>query len=428
MKKLPLLFLTAAFVFLLNSCSLEENVSNVPQTEGLEYVSRVIPPEMAIAELESVIENIYGGTKAGLIFSADDLQVFGGVSTKAGDMVLPDTAVYVLNFPDESGYAVMAAQSCMSTPVFCVTESGALTSSDLFEALSLLESGDGAAVFDEEMFVPMMLASSAVNQYNNPVEINPEYVIIDNPVFVDYYYQTVQKIGPLLETKWYQYWPFNSYLPKNAPVGCVTIATAQILAYNEYGSTRGIDFDWDLMKTVCPYYDHSVSGLPAANQAVSDFVEILGLYDYCRIKYAEDSTGTSSGNADGAKRAFEKFGYKNVRKYLGFEKADKNRVISMLNNYYPVFAAGQLGTNSGHAWVIDGLLIRNKKRFANNELLGTENLFHINWGWNGVSDGYYNQGVFDTTKRVDVDDNIDREDSTNVHNYTWNYRTVTYSL
>ena len=120
-------------------------------------------------------------------------------------------------------------------------------------------------------------------------------------------------------------------------------------------------------------------------------------------------------------------GYKSVKKYLGFEKADKNRAIAQLTSGFPMYMDGS-GNGSGHAWVLDGIYVR-KVYGETGNYLRTENLFHINWGWAGLDDGYYTQGVFDTSKRQGIEAGVDPNFGTgSSYNYTWNYRTITYSL
>ena len=433
-KTINHLFAIAATAMLTLSCSKIDTCETAnPATDDIhQAVSQVIPPDEAIENLAALMSDIYGGTKSTATLSPDDLQVFGGVSTKSGDVMLPDTSVYVLNFPDSAGYAVMAAQRSMSTPVFCVTESGSLSVAELHQAVSFLEQeydssdddGDADSTFVSvgEKFVPMLLAASAVNQWVLSDTVTA-YLYTGPYLKAEYIYRTVTKIGPLLETKWHQDKPFNNFRSDGAPTGCVATATAQILVYNEYGNPGGRVFDWDLMKTVCPAGpNYTNTGSPEARQAVSDFMQFVGSRSNCYIRYNDGSYGF----ADGAKRTFKNFGYKNVKKYLGFEKADKNRVISMLTNRYPVYTRGVKG-GSGHAWVIDGLYVRDKVKLSNGET-SRQNLFHINWGWHGQSDGYYSQGVFDTTNRISTENGVDENSSTTKAKYTWNYRTITYSL
>lgn len=79
----------------------------------------------------------------------------------------------------------------------------------------------------------------------------------------------------------------------------------------------------------------------------------------------------------------------------------------------------------GHAWVLDGHIYRDENSSLKSYL-------HINWGWNGDRDGYYECGVFDTTAGSFKDEEIDSNtslDSGGVEaNYFWTYRIVTYDL
>ncbi len=59
---------------------------------------------------------------------------------------------------------------------------------------------------------------------------------------------------------------------------------------------------------------------------------------------------------------------------------------------------------------------------------------HINWGWGGKCDGYYNVHDFDVSSRQFTDGVIDSQTASisdpNAcnYNYTWDIWTVTYTL
>ena len=135
----------------------------------------------------------------------------------------------------------------------------------------------------------------------------------------------------------------------------------------------------------------------------------------------------SFGYADGAKRTFNNLGYHSVHKYLGFEQADKNRAIAQLTNGFPMYMDGN-GPDGSHAWVLDGVYVR-QVYGETGDFLRTESLFHINWGFGfGLDDGYYIQGVFDTSQLQDTEAGIDWGITGGNASLTWNYRTITYSL
>ena len=335
------------------------------------------------------------------------------------------------------------AMTSAKNPVFCVTESGCITAEDFRKADEYLQSLSSLDEIEHdigsrdpyindigETFVPAIILSRVylgdlpINFSDDDEEAGDDN---DEPTRL-YDTVVVSKVGPFLETKWTQWSPFNNFLNnKDIPAGCVAIATAQILAHNEVATKDSFDghpYDWDLMKTVYNYRNIGGAGEPEAQELVSAFSKEVGKRENCRIRYKE---GSSSGYADGAKRTFKNYGYKDVRKYLGFGKKKQEKVIAQLTYGLPVYIDGLDKSWSGHAWVIDGFFVRNIYYASTGKLKEQERMFHCNWGWHGASDGYYSQGVFNTEDRIDEDE-TDTATSEYSHNYTWCYRPITYSL
>ena len=335
------------------------------------------------------------------------------------------------------------AMTSAKNPVFCVTESGCITAEDFRKADEYLQSLSSLDEIEYDMgsrdpyindigetFVPAIILSRVylgdlpINFSDDDEEAGDDN---DEPTRL-YDTVVVSKVGPFLETKWTQWSPFNNFLNnKDIPAGCVAIATAQILAHNEVATKDSFDghpYDWDLMKTVYNYRNIGGAGEPEAQELVSAFSKEVGKRENCRIRYKE---GSSSGYADGAKRTFKNYGYKDVRKYLGFGKKKQEKVIAQLTYGLPVYIDGLDKSWSGHAWVIDGFFVRNIYYASTGKLKEQERMFHCNWGWHGASDGYYSQGVFNTEDRIDEDE-TDTATSEYSHNYTWCYRPITYSL
>ena len=448
MRRHPLLIVSA--LLLAASCSVDER-SAVPPEAKLS-VSTVIPPEEALGNLDALLVDIYGQTKSGIpSYDSESLSVFGGAVTKSAESALPDTSVYIVNFVGESGFAVLAAQRVMSTPVFCVTEVGTLTSEDLCQAIQRLDetSEPTHTGFSEDTeFVPMLLAASIVNQMSengdpsgpdgNEPDTDDEDTSGENdgedgggfPGGGGISSQIVLKVDPLLKTKWHQESPFNDFQENGYYAGCVAVATGQILTYNKFGTAGGRTFDWDSLETVCHYTQYledieneeKVESSSASDALASDFMEFLGLKENCNIKYGADG---SSAFADGAKNTLVNFGYKNVSKYLSY---NGEKVIELLKKELPVYVCGRR-TNGGHAWVMDGLIVKQYVRTSTGQVFDIKNILHINWGWKGTFDGYYDEGVFNTTMRLSIEGGLDSGEVWDENrNYTMLYRTVVYSL
>lgn len=428
------LFSTVLSLAVLLLCSCEKNIDSNLLITDPSSLGNVIGLSQALTDLDDILIDINGdGTKSSnLKYSKSDITVIGASSIKRStkssstENSLPDTLLYIVNFSDNGGFAVLSANTILDVPVLCVTESGSLSEDDFVKAISFIQNAQkfkAAQNEDEEfisigkVFVPITIMSyaTALIDFGKPQIIASIYR-----------YDVLTKIEPFLKTRWDQFYPYNIFLnnPK-MPAGCVAIATAQILAHNEIGKDN---YNWTLLKTVGNINNYNESG--EAKIMVSDFIQEVGNYENCRIRYNIDGSG---GWADGAKRTFNNFRYKNVRKYYGFEKADKTRVNSHLSYGRPLYMDGS-GGGFGHAWVIDGILVRNKVNKLSDQFIKREELYHINWGWGGTCNGYYTQGVFDVSERISIETGVDLPEGSNndpsksIDNYTWNYRTIIYGL
>ena len=196
-------------------------------------------------------------------------------------------------------------------------------------------------------------------------------------------------IKPLLTTKWNQHSPYNLLCPydeKNdalSVTGCVATAMAQIMKYHEYPSA----YDWSLMKDEYDSGDES-----AAAQEVAKVMKDAGA-----SVYMEYSAIVSSANADGISEAFRNtFGYSISTELVSrasFTAQEWDELIySNLENKMPVYYGGTAididdskgylqGVEAGHGFVVDGY--------------DGKGLYHVNWGWGGLSDGFFLLSLLD---------------------------------
>ena len=196
-------------------------------------------------------------------------------------------------------------------------------------------------------------------------------------------------IKPLLTTKWNQHSPYNLLCPYDAEndalsvTGCVATAMAQIMKYHEYPSA----YNWSLMKDEYDSGDES-----AAAQEVAKVMKDAGESVY--MKY---SANGSFANADGISEAFRNtFGYSIStelvsRAYFTAQEWDE-LIYSNLENKMPVYYGGTAididdskgylqGVEAGHGFVVDGY--------------DGKGLYHVNWGWGGLSDGFFLLSLLD---------------------------------
>ncbi|MEF9924647.1 MAG: C10 family peptidase [Muribaculaceae bacterium] len=203
-----------------------------------------------------------------------------------------------------------------------------------------------------------------------------------------------QSIAPLLgTTAWNQLSPYNNLCPvmpgskEHAASGCVATATAQAMYYNQWPPkgkgnhtytsrtqkfTLSADFnttyDWAAMT---PTYNSSSS--QASNDAVAKLMYHCGVsvdMDYGR------SSGAQSTNVPYA--LYNYFDYDKgmrylMRKFYGFEEW-MSLMKNELNSNRVIIYGGNSAIG-GHQFLFDGY--------------DKNNLFHVNWGWGGTSNGYF---------------------------------------
>lgn len=198
-------------------------------------------------------------------------------------------------------------------------------------------------------------------------------------------------IPPMITTRWNQGAPYNNDCPTvgstKCVTGCVATAMAQVLKYHNYPN-KGTDkasytwnnqelsfdygnttFDWDAMTDT---YDSSSSA--ESKKAVATLMYACGVG--VKMIYGPYSSGAPSVYIPSAL-----INYFNYDKSLWLAPrslygiADwENLIYNELREGRPVLYGGQ-GSGGGHQFVCDGY---------------SENgYFHFNWGWGGMSDGYF---------------------------------------
>lgn len=200
-------------------------------------------------------------------------------------------------------------------------------------------------------------------------------------------------VEPLLgNLAWGQGKPYNALTPKvdgnQAPTGCVATAMAQVMRYHcwpsngkgngEYTikgknkqtvSIDGHSYKWITMR-------NSYSGTTSAeeNYAVARLLYDLGVA--VRMSYAKNESSAYSVYA--AMALTENFNYNQSLRAMNrvYHTSDEWEAIIQeeLQAKRPVYYAGG-SPGGGHAFVCDGY--------------DGKSLYHINWGWDGLSNGYY---------------------------------------
>ena len=210
-------------------------------------------------------------------------------------------------------------------------------------------------------------------------------------------------VEPLVTTKWNQDAPFNNFAPEytddnnntqRCATGCAATAMAQIMKFH----------NWPEQGVGHYSYEHQSFGTISSNfsEHVYDWTNMIDRYnngEYSNMqadavallmKDCGVSLNMNYGPVSGASIYSYYPAFKNYFRYTsrtvnrsGCETAEFTKIITdELQEGRPIIYCGT-GEDGGHAFVVDGY--------------DTNYFLHVNWGWGGYSDGYFDMNYMDPT-------------------------------
>lgn len=215
-------------------------------------------------------------------------------------------------------------------------------------------------------------------------------------------------VAPLLgNIEWDQTSPYNNMCPRYdsvhvAATGCVATAMAQVMAYYKYPKQ---------LKADIPGYVNRWNGIP---MEIPTITQEEGIYDWDNMlpKYNKEANATQQQKDAVAKLMYHcgaavqmNYGPESaaavsatkLAKYFGYDAdlmMDLNRSTFSLDKWMqiidtelaagrPVLYSGQ-ASDGGHQFICDGK--------------DGEGLYHINWGWSGSQNGYFDLSLLNPEK------------------------------
>ncbi len=420
MKKAFLFFVIFVFV----SCtSFEERFTQ----ENTNFTG--IPIEEALATLSDALTSLYPQTKAEDFYSAKEVITVTRADLFTDCSSSPtDTIAYVVNFVNNKGFALLAASRNIPDPVIAIVENGRMDKhlriKDAFGTKGS-SPNDTLSTFLDHLLNGYLITVHDGGGFDTGGgdDGNPPGGNSNGPWVTD------STITPMVHYVWSQSSPFNDYCPVGSdnahlPAGCVPVATAMIVAYNQAPDSLSLNnrlISWNKVHNAYYYLngDYYNTGWYYTDD-VAYMIHEIG--EICETWYHEADgwfLNEDFGFAfpDRAKEFLIDKGY-NATKYNEY---NVNYILPMLYAGKPVFIAAVSGLWTGHAWIIDGAMFQSRGS-------DTRTLLHCNWGWGGLSNGYFASGVFDLTQGP-VANNFYYDP----HNYTYLnyqfdhlYRIITY--
>ena len=466
MKKFFLLF---ALLLGMTSCNNDPELDTPnPEPDPRPALSTTVPVTEALDELYGLMDDVAADTRAGAAFDRArkirDIRVSGArAATRTGAYDLPDTLVYVVNFSDDQGFAVLGAQRSLE-PVYVLTESGTFDAAKLDAAIAAAiaeKSAPSSATRtapDPEQPVAELGTDYVYHMLADAVTAVPHIAPVDTVITYGAW-KLSSSYGPHVKVKWDQTYPFNSAMPESThwdnpyyrgryPVGCAVIAAAQIMSTlrSPYAASgQGAVYQWTDLNTVSNYtnyenftpqfYDSaklSFSMRTYTNQ-LADFLYVLGTR--AKAEYGTTGTGVTIQNMVEAFKKMDPMTYGGA-KYASYATS-RLLVRSNLEDRKPMYVRGS-SPSGGHAWVVDGYICR-KREITYEYLWGytgptqvsyseeKKYFLHCNWGYQGKNDGFYAEGVFDMSRHDSFDEEIDTNPNANLkYNFNTNNQVILY--
>ena len=319
---------------------------------GMTATARSLSPSEALQRVtgQSVSRS------AGAALASEPVMTVGSAGTPA---------LYVFNKPD-GGWMIVSADD-VAAPVIGFSDSGA------FDPVNIPDNLRGWL----ELCSEEILSASAAGA--------EPYVRTASRA------DSREQINPLVGTWWDQGSPYNNFCPlssgRSTYTGCVATAMAQIMKYHNWPDKAGdnasfsyswngetisadfsnFEFDWANMSANY-YYGYTYT--QAQTDAVAKLMQACGYS--LRMRYGSDASAAYSEQVGNALVTYFRYDagiHNEFRNYYSSSEWE-NMIYENLKNVGPMVYWG-----GAHCFVCDGYR--------------PGGYFHFNWGWSGMSDGYF---------------------------------------
>ena len=301
-----------------------------------------------------------------------------------------DTLIYVFNFKNNEGFSIIAANK-NTPPLVAVVESGHYVPGE----------ATGVAPFD----LMIRRTLDVIESHDSLPELPHHYYD---------YYELKDSCNARLITKWGQTGVYGKYC-SNGISGCVATALGQIMAYkqfppsivatvamgNDYAVGDTIALNWNNINEHIINHPGIVQSCDNVHNQIGALLREIG--DLVNMTYGENG---SSAYVSNATIALDSFGYT----YSQYSDASVSEMKLSIKDGCPVLMRGQTDNLEGHAWVADGykdfeywrqVFIAGPFGFYRpgpTVMYASTKLIHINWGWDGVCNGYFAFNSYNTAE------------------------------
>lgn len=386
MKKLFFLMLTC--VILLTACS-QEPIESVQSASNQDF--RTTEGTRSLSDALQIANDFFSQTESSTRSTRRVVESVEGISTsltRSGDDM---PALYLINYADDQGYALIGANE-QAYGIYAISDKGHFAMTDTIgnEALSDFVS---KAIYHAEA---MSYAPTVQN---------------DSLVIIGLQYQITDKVEPMLPygaAYWHQNAPYNKYCYTTdklfpQPVGCGPLCLAQLMSYyDEYVNRpywvkyEGLNLNWNDFA----YMGYNEDGTPDNDKELDNFAQCLKLLR--TLLKGEMANGQFYTDSENFLGALTQIGYENAELFSDKPLKDvmndvktfmKSGISGYLRAPLIFYGVKSQGNDKGHFWVVDGYVERRHRNLTGYPLYVTDPiLFHCIWGQQAgtsFNNGYY---------------------------------------
>lgn len=324
-----------------------------------------------------------------------------------------DTVLSVVNFADGQGFVILTDKTD-SPEILAVSDEGTLNLGNI----------DNPSL---KLFVDNAVENLQGRASDITGGLDPNRPLLYE---TEDTYDTIYNVPPMINVHWGQRAPYNNYCPIlsgswRAYAGCVPIAAAQIMTHYRHpntfvwdveGGSATISIDWNKINR---HITSGTSSIPvncgddaATHSVIGMLVRKIGK----EVGAVYRITGTLA-TMRGFKSGISYFGYNtsNIKQFgtkpnVSF---DGSRIWAIGGR--DISSSGQ---DAGHMFLVDGRkYIRHYHKSyildpavtppilveVINEYTEYYDYIHINWGWDGTSNGYFYNGSFNSSNPYNLD-------------------------
>lgn len=393
-KRILLSGMMAAFLF---SCEVvDENTLNVPQ-ESARIESNFVSQDYAEA---------IAATYAGFYVPHGDELVTRAVEVRKVKETIPvynesGTNVYYIVNLEGGGFRVVSADNRLQ-PILASSEEGSMTNESIGEIPGLQMWVDGMIqhVTDVKASNDTLQADIIKALWRDVNPINPISRVSSGTPDCSFAGQSIYEtldLGAQIYSRWHQGDGYNDMLAQAGcpppeddeevivphyngryPLGCTTIAAGLAMRYNEKPST----FNWADMPWTEP------------TTTTASFLAELSR----KIGVIYDCDGTEGSISDVC-NALKSYGYNNVS-VVNYTQSVMQAQISA--NGLVIMRGNKPSEQVGHEWIVSGVRQTTYYRcdetpygtLVKTHVMTMEKMYHIDWGFNGDSNGWYTEDGF----------------------------------